>query len=157
MTSKKSNLIAIYSGCCAAIVYYTLILCLFSVSPLFLLPVNKLTSPLANSLLVTYFQILSTSVFRLRRCVCKPYQHYYVIITALSIVWVGHAFYRLQRFLSARLDEESIKIRKKSERVRMSKREKNTLILNYIAKERRKESTEIKEHKQKSKFFEVNL
>ena len=44
--------------------------------------------------------------------------------------------------LSARLDKESVKNRKESERAKMSKRQKHTSILSYFAKQRRKESTE---------------
>ena len=55
-------------------------------------------------------------------------------------------FYRLKRFLSARLDKQSVKIRKESEKAKMGKKQKkNTLVLSYFAKQRKKESTEIKE------------
>ena len=60
------------------------------------------------------------------------------------------AFHRFSRFLSARLDKESVKIPKKSERAKTSKRQKNTSILSYFAKQRRKELTEIKEHEQET-------
>ena len=58
--------------------------------------------------------------------------------------------HRFERFLLARLKRESFKIRKESEREKMSKRQKNTSILSYFAKQRRKESTEIIEHEQKT-------
>ena len=63
---------------------------------------------------------------------------------------VGHAFYRFLGFLSARLDKESVKIRKESPRAKLSKSQKNTLMLRYFAKQRRKESTEIKEQEQET-------
>ena len=44
----------------------------------------------------------------------------------------------------------SVKILKKSERANMGKRQKNTSILSYFVKQRRKESTEIKEHEQET-------
>ena len=37
-----------------------------------------------------------------------------------------------------------------SERAKMNKRQKNTAILSYFAKQRKKESTEIEEHEQKT-------
>ena len=40
-----------------------------------LLPVNKLTLSLANSLIVVYFQISSTCVFKLYRYDCKLYKY----------------------------------------------------------------------------------
>ena len=54
--------------------------------------------------------------------------------------------------LSARLNKESVKIGKKSKRAKMSKRQKNISIpvLSYFPKQKRKESTEIKEHEQET-------
>ena len=54
------------------------------------------------------------------------------------------------RFLAARLDKESVKIRKESKKAKMTKKRKNTSILIHFAKQRRKESTEIKEHEQET-------
>ena len=54
------------------------------------------------------------------------------------------------QFSSARLNKKSVKIRKESERAKMSKRLKNTSKCSYFAKHRRKESTEIKEQDQET-------
>ena len=47
-------------------------------------------------------------------------------------------------------NKNSVKIRKELERTKMSKRQKNISTLSYFEKQKRKESTEIKEHKQET-------
>ena len=59
-------------------------------------------------------------------------------------------FVDFKRILSARLDKESVKIRKESESAKMSKTQKILLILSYFAKQRRKKSTKSKQHKQET-------
>ena len=54
------------------------------------------------------------------------------------------------RFLSARLDKESDEIQKASKRAKMNKAKKILQYLIIFAKQRRKELTEIKEHKQET-------